>query len=134
MQLQNHGEGGDAAIKNAQPITLGVLSLRFHCLSVKRSGNMGADETAPLLPHGTASKSDLAVPVAFDDTSNTWNGSLIKCCAGCDSTGWGSCLFSYFVPCVAFGYVQHLRLDVARRRSCTLTLCLNGISVAIGKT
>lgn len=32
-----------------------------------------------------------------------WNGHLLNCCAGCDATGCGSCLFSYFVPCLAFG-------------------------------
>ncbi|KAL0037876.1 hypothetical protein WJX79_003353 [Trebouxia sp. C0005] len=74
---------------------------------------MGADETALLLPHGTASKSDLSVPVAFDETPNTWTGSLISCCAGCDSTGWGSCLFSYFVPCVAFGQNMKRALNLS---------------------
>lgn len=74
---------------------------------------MGADETAPLLPHGTASKSDLAVPVALDVTPNKWKGSLVSCCAGCDSTGWGSCLFSYFVPCVAFGQNMKRALNLS---------------------
>ena len=69
---------------------------------------MGAheqDESSPLLSQDAANLRDVAVAVAFvDDTPKAWNGSLLSCCDGCDSNGWGSCLFSYFVPCVAFGY------------------------------
>ena len=32
-----------------------------------------------------------------------WDGHLLHCCGSCNDQGWGSCLLSYFLPCVAFG-------------------------------
>ena len=36
----------------------------------------------------------------------SWESHLCCCFGRCDSVGWGSCLISYFAPCVAFGCVS----------------------------
>lgn len=41
----------------------------------------------------------VAMPLEEPD----WDGHLLHCCGSCNDQGWGSCLLSYFLPCVAFG-------------------------------
>ena len=76
-------------------------------------GAQSVDEKAPLLPQQAAAtqKDRNTQPVAVvlaDVAPRAWRGSLLNCCAGCDSHGWGSCLLGYFAPCIAFGYAASL--------------------------
>ena len=43
------------------------------------------------------------VAVAMPLEEPEWDGHLLHCCGSCNDQGWGSCLLSYFLPCVAFG-------------------------------
>ena len=43
----------------------------------------------------------VAVAVPLEEPE--WDGHLLHCCGSCNEQGWGSCLLSYFLPCVAFG-------------------------------
>ena len=67
--------------------------------------HMEDEEKVALLPYqAMPDVPELGLAVAgAEPAERAWNGHLLSCCAGCDATGWGSCLFSYFVPCLAFG-------------------------------
>ena len=64
------------------------------------------EETVALLPkQAESSAHQVAVAIAnLEAGEREWDGRLLNCCAGCGVNGWSSCVFSYCVPCLAFGY------------------------------
>ena len=67
------------------------------------------EEAVALLPKQTGSSFQDAQPVALaianlEAGEREWDGHLLNCCAGCGVNGWSSCVFSYCLPYLAFGY------------------------------
>lgn len=67
------------------------------------------EQTVALLPKQAESSpqdaQQVAVAIAnLEAGEREWDGRLLNCCAGCGVNGWSSCVFSYCVPCLAFGY------------------------------
>lgn len=67
------------------------------------------EEKVALLPKQAESSpldaQQVAVAIAnLEAGEREWDGHLLNCCAGCGVNGWSSCVFSYCVPCLAFGH------------------------------
>lgn len=64
------------------------------------------EEKAALLPKQAVAAQHAqqsAAVASMEAGEREWDGHLLNCCAGCGVNGWGSCLFSYCAPCLAFG-------------------------------
>ena len=75
-----------------------------------------AEEAAQFMSSGKQAVKPAKKPVAPVE-ERSWESHLCCCFGRCDSVGWGSCLISYFAPCVAFGCVPTPDADLSLVRS-----------------
>ena len=66
-------------------------------------GKPYAAEDAPAMGYIAVAADEDAEAGQALSPENQWNGGLLKFCGSCDKTGFGSCLLSYYLPCIAFG-------------------------------
>ena len=89
---------------------------------------LDAAEEAQFLTSGkeTVKAGKPAAPVE----ERSWESHLCCCFGRCDAVGWGACLVSYFVPCVAFGCVRTQTQIFSRsRRDPSVYFCVSGVAL-----